>query len=273
MKAERAASIGPSRTGAAAVLVVAILAVLGLSMVQASAQSATTTSIEADTVTQPSLVVAPSTAPESDTTSSSSSGLSTDTKLAMVVGGLVAVGVIIGVLTFFYWRHTRPSRYRVALDALADIDDGSTTDAGGVGNERSDADDPVTGEIPAFVAAPARSVRIIEPAEPEPVESEPAKPDPTRPDPARPDPGASEPFEFQTLEPPEPGVDGPTPDGPPTERFDLASPARAASPVDDVACIRETLFGSGLPEVRSSSLVTLEDLFGPNDDTKGTVQR
>jgi hypothetical protein len=53
---------------------------------------------------------------------SSDSGLSTDAKLAMVVGGLVAVGVLIGVLTFLYWRHTRPQQYLTALDALADVE-------------------------------------------------------------------------------------------------------------------------------------------------------
>ena len=49
-------------------------------------------------------------------------GLSTDTKLALVVGGLAAVGVVIGILTFFYWRHTQPQRYMTALDALADVE-------------------------------------------------------------------------------------------------------------------------------------------------------
>jgi hypothetical protein len=49
-------------------------------------------------------------------------GLSTDAKLAMVIAGLAAVGVLIGVLTFLYWRHTRPQQYLTALDALADVE-------------------------------------------------------------------------------------------------------------------------------------------------------
>jgi hypothetical protein len=40
----------------------------------------------------------------------------------MVVGGLVAVGLLIGALTFAYWRHTRPQQYLTALDALADVE-------------------------------------------------------------------------------------------------------------------------------------------------------
>jgi hypothetical protein len=48
--------------------------------------------------------------------------MSTDTKLALIVGALAAVGIGIAVLTYFYWRHTRPQRYMHALDALADVE-------------------------------------------------------------------------------------------------------------------------------------------------------
>jgi hypothetical protein len=50
--------------------------------------------------------------------SSGGAALSTDTKVALVTGGLVAVAVALGVLTYLYWRHTRPRRYLPALGAL-----------------------------------------------------------------------------------------------------------------------------------------------------------
>lgn len=277
MKAERAARVGPSRTVAAAVFVVALLALLGFSIPRASAQSSTTTTT-VDAGSPPSLVVAPPDAAESDTASSSSSGLSTDAKLAIVVGGLVGVGVLIGVLTFFYWRHTRPPRYRAALDALADIDDGASSGAGPAGSGPREDNGPPTEEIPAFVAAPPRSVRIIEPVEPDPEVSPEPAPEPERVDPERVDPPESAVDVSVVDEPPQqvPPIPDPAVDEPPaTEHLELVYPARPAPPPqsDDVACIRETLFGAPRPEAGPSSLVTLEDLFGPSDDPKGTVQR
>lgn len=97
------------------------------------------------------------------TNGSDDGGLSTDTKLAFVVGGLAAVGVLIGLLTFLYWRHTRPQRYMDALDALADVEQ----------KVPRSADDVPTAEhaaIPAGVAAGAAgattAVRILEPDKP-----------------------------------------------------------------------------------------------------------
>jgi hypothetical protein len=80
-----------------------------------STQPPTTTTTEA-----PEIVTDDTLAPRS--ASSDDSGLSTDSKLALIVGALAAVGIAIGVLTYFYWRHTRPQRYMHALDALADVE-------------------------------------------------------------------------------------------------------------------------------------------------------
>jgi cytoskeletal protein RodZ len=82
---------------------------------------ATTESLAPTTETSAPEIVTDPTLPRR-TDLSSDSGLSTDAKLAMVVGGLVAVGLLIGLLTFLYWRHTRPQRYLTALDALADVE-------------------------------------------------------------------------------------------------------------------------------------------------------
>jgi hypothetical protein len=51
-------------------------------------------------------------------------GWSTDMRLGIVVGGLVGVAALVGAITFFYWRRTRPQPYLTALDALAEIDRG-----------------------------------------------------------------------------------------------------------------------------------------------------
>jgi hypothetical protein len=93
--------------------------------------STTTTAPEPSTV--PS-TQAPSTsssapavlAPTSSTTLPGSTtgggGMSAARKLQLVVGGLIVVGVGIGLLTFLYWRRTRPPAINTALDALADLD-------------------------------------------------------------------------------------------------------------------------------------------------------
>jgi len=92
--------------------------------------STSTTAPEASTV--PS-TRAPSTtttapavlAPTSSTTSppeTTGDGMSADRKLQLVVGGLVVVGAGIGLLTFLYWRRTRPPEINTALNALADLE-------------------------------------------------------------------------------------------------------------------------------------------------------
>jgi hypothetical protein len=117
-------------------------------------------------VTTPSTTVAPEIVTDdtlpSRRSGSEDSGLSTDTKLALVVGGLSAVGVIIGVLTYFYWRHTRPRQYMTALDALADVEQ----------KVPRDPDDVPTAQHAVVASgaaaagggsAPTTAVRILEP--------------------------------------------------------------------------------------------------------------
>ncbi len=89
-----------------------------------------------------------------------SSGLSTDTKLALVVGGLAAIGVLIGVLTFFYWRHTRPQRYMTALDALAEVEQKVPKDPTDALTIEQPAVNPVAGGTAAAGATTA--VRILD---------------------------------------------------------------------------------------------------------------
>ena len=48
--------------------------------------------------------------------------MSAETKLRLVVGGLVVVGGGIAALTLLYWRRTRPPAVNAALDALGDLD-------------------------------------------------------------------------------------------------------------------------------------------------------
>ena len=48
--------------------------------------------------------------------------MSAETKLRLVVGGLVVVGGGIAALTLLYWRRTRPPAVNTALEALGDLD-------------------------------------------------------------------------------------------------------------------------------------------------------
>jgi hypothetical protein len=142
--------------------------------------SSTTTSVQRSTTSEPSTTLEPTTtstaAPEivtDDTlprraSASDEGGLSTDSKLALVVGGLVAVGLAIGVLTFFYWRHTRPQRYMTALDALADVeqkvprnpDDVPTAEHAAIAGRSG-----TPAATAAGVAGATTAVRILEPDE------------------------------------------------------------------------------------------------------------
>jgi hypothetical protein len=78
----------------------------------------------------------------------------------MVVGGLAAVGVLIGLLTFFYWRHTRPLRYMTALDALADVEQKVPKDATDVPTTEQPVVTPA-GAAAAAVGA-TTAVRILD---------------------------------------------------------------------------------------------------------------
>jgi hypothetical protein len=108
-------------------------------------------------------IVSDDTLPSRTTGGTDDGGLSTDAKLAFVVGGLVAVGVLIGLLTFLYWRHTRPQRYMDALDALADVEQKVPRSPDEVPTAEQAA-------IPAGIATGAAgattAVRIIEADEP-----------------------------------------------------------------------------------------------------------
>lgn len=88
-------------------------------------ESTTTTEGPSTTTTRESTTTAPAVlAPDTTTTvaererSNPSGGMSTPTKLGLIVGGLVGVGALISALTVAYWRHTRPVHYLDALDVL-----------------------------------------------------------------------------------------------------------------------------------------------------------
>jgi cytoskeletal protein RodZ len=91
--------------------------------------------------------------------------LSTDTKLALVVGALVLVGVGIALLTYFYWRHTRPQQYMSALDALADVEQSVPR-----GGDVPTAEQPAVGSSTATAAGAAAgattAVKILDDPKP-----------------------------------------------------------------------------------------------------------
>lgn len=90
---------------------------------------------------------------------SESSGLSTDTKLALVVGALSVIGIVIAVLTYFYWRHTRPQQYMSALDALADVEQKVPRDP----DDIPTAQHAVIGPAATVGGGATTAVRILEP--------------------------------------------------------------------------------------------------------------
>jgi len=137
----------------------------------------TTTTISRSTTSEPTTTLEPTTtttaAPEivtDDTlprreSAAEGGGLSTDTKLALVVGGLIAVGIAIGALTYLYWRHTRPQKYMTALDALADVEQKVPRNPDDIPTSEHAAV-PTTGPASAAAAAGATTaVRILEPDE------------------------------------------------------------------------------------------------------------
>lgn len=129
---------------------------------RASSTSTTSTTTPQTTTTAveqaPEIVTDDTLPPRSS--SSGGGGLSTDTKLALVVGGLAAIGVLIGILTFFYWRHTRPQRYMTALDALADVEQNVPKDSADAVTLEQPAVNPVAGGTAAAGATTA--VRILD---------------------------------------------------------------------------------------------------------------
>jgi hypothetical protein len=82
----------------------------------------TTTAPSTTASTAPQFIIPDDTIPpREELESSSDSGLSTNVELGLVVGGLMAVGALIGLLTVLYARHTRPEPYLAALDALSEV--------------------------------------------------------------------------------------------------------------------------------------------------------
>ncbi len=145
-----------------------------------STQSVTTYTLPASTVTAPAISNGGTkhTKPKGG-----SGGLSDATKLWLVVGSLLAVGVLISVLTFLYWRRTRPGvspttapvLSPAALDALVGADPSApATPATGTPAVTGLAAKPIAGldalvppapkvAPPPGVAGPQSGVRILGP--------------------------------------------------------------------------------------------------------------
>jgi hypothetical protein len=87
--------------------------------------------------------------------------LTATNKVRLVAGGLVLLALLVVVLTYFYWRHTRPE---VAPVGEADEDDGPTADTPPAAADAAPGifDDPEPDE--ASVKAPDRQQGGSEPA-------------------------------------------------------------------------------------------------------------
>jgi hypothetical protein len=104
-----------------------------------------TTTVELTTTTGPPVSLVP---PVGDTLPARDAGvgggLSSDTKVAMVVVGLLAIAVATGALTYLYWKHTRPTRYHEAFDALDAITQVDAVPAVTESSSTTQAGQPVT---------------------------------------------------------------------------------------------------------------------------------
>lgn len=227
----------------------------------------TSTDAVASTTTLQRFLVPDDTLPSrtTPTGSSGSRGLSTDTKLALVVAGLLVVAAIIGVLTWLYWRHTRPAPYLDALDVLSEVKDqgaaaslaaatGTTTPVPIV-SARVGAE---PGGVSALAGQPAvtSAVRILGPVEPAggraAGEADAAGSSPTSSELSAPAAGGS-------AEHPEGAVTEGT-EG--TEGGERAGGGAVDESAPEIAVdVRE-----------APTLVTLEDLFGPQQDTSTPVE-
>jgi hypothetical protein len=115
-------------------LVLAALVLAAMFLVHplpASAQSKRTTTTTSTTAPETSLPIAPGeTAPnggpllvpgEPETASSSADDTSnsdnTGTVVALVISGLLVVALLLALLTYWFWRNTRPARPRPTLEA------------------------------------------------------------------------------------------------------------------------------------------------------------
>ncbi len=109
----------------------------------------TSTSVEpSSSVTAPALSN-PATSTTTKPKSTSSGGLSDSAKLSIVVVGLLAVGAAILVLTYLYWRRTRPASVTAvspsALDALVGLD----------------VDGPPTAPVPVVPASATTAAAVV----------------------------------------------------------------------------------------------------------------
>ncbi len=189
--------------------------------------------------------------------SSGSGGLSTDTKLTLVVVGLLLVASVIGTLTWLYWRHTRPAPYLDALDVLSEVKDHGAAAATALATTRPTVSDAPTAVTPVVDAGPAvgnppvepvpgaptSAVRILGPVDPDRAGTSgesggSGDPAPGDPAPASSMPAGSTPADEPTGEPVPPATDP------------AVQPAEVQDP---------------------PQLVTLEDLFGPQEDERPLV--
>ncbi len=153
-----------------------------------SSTFATTSSAPTTTqTTQPQIIVPTTAVPAAG---GGGGGLSTDAKLALVVGGLVAVGAAIGVLTVLYWRHTRPVRPHAVEPVAGDVGTateelravsplavgaGARVAAGGVVDGPPGREPPTEAAVVGPVAPPPTAPRVHA-APPRPVDATEAPP-------------------------------------------------------------------------------------------------
>lgn len=82
-------------------------------------------------------------AADDDTTAAGAGGMTYEDRVRLIVWGLVAIAVVVAVLTFFYWRHTRPGVATGRDDPDAGPDDHAPTVAhGAVGTRHQSGDLP-----------------------------------------------------------------------------------------------------------------------------------
>lgn len=216
-------------------------------------ETTTTTAVESTTTSAEPTIITPSTA-DLDAASSGGEGLSTRVKLGIVIGGLLAVAAAISVLTGLYWRRTRP----VPAAGTTSDDDEPPDD----GLEHADGDRTA----PAATAGdPAAAAAVAGGEVPSSSSRDASELAPT--------------MAVPVTNGEEQGTEGGVGDGKPIMPEPVTTEAKLAElwgddtgsedADGDVAALRSTLFGSDAVEPAPRRDVTLEDLFGPVDDSKG----
>jgi len=89
-------------------------------------------------------------------------GLSSGQKLQLIIAGLLAVGVAVGLLTVLYWRRTRPTSTTIGLEALTELEDTANADVPVV------VAPVVVAPVPAPVVPTASGPVVVAPVEIEP---------------------------------------------------------------------------------------------------------